>query len=503
MTNDGLVGFKHTGGGEGAELVPDLATSLPAPTDAGTAYTFQLRKGIRFSNGATLRASDVRATFERVFVARSRPRLFGGGSRRTDYFAGIVGADRCAKHRATCDLSRGISVDDRTGTVTFHLTKPDPLFLYKLALPVAFVVPADTPIPPALTRRAIARDTHAPFAPVKWRSVPATGPYYIQSVRGQVRLARNRRFREWSEAAKPDGYADVIEARLGGLSPQSDVERGWLDLINDQVAPEVTAFATQHPAQVHSTPRAATLFWYLDTRVPPFDDVRVRRAVSYALDRAKLVRIFGGPESVQATCQVLPPNFPGYRPYCPYTLEPTAGGMWTAPDLAKARALVRASGTAGAHVAFAVSSDEMARVARSVFEELGYRFSISTFEAYSVKHFGSFYPKPNAWSGEWTAPYPAAYNFFEPMMCAASGTVNPSRLCSPRLDREIRSALALQTRDRSAAAKMWSKIDRDATNLAGLVPLLTPRGVDLVSRRVGNYQRHPVFGVLLDQLWVK
>ena len=51
MTNDGLVGFKHVGGSEGTQLVPNLATSLPTPTDAGKTYAFQLRKGIRFSNG--------------------------------------------------------------------------------------------------------------------------------------------------------------------------------------------------------------------------------------------------------------------------------------------------------------------------------------------------------------------------------------------------------------------------------------------------------------------
>ena len=69
VTNDGLVGFKHVGGSGGAQLVPNLAASLPTPTEAGKTYAFQLRKGIRFSNGALLKASDVRSTFERLFKA--------------------------------------------------------------------------------------------------------------------------------------------------------------------------------------------------------------------------------------------------------------------------------------------------------------------------------------------------------------------------------------------------------------------------------------------------
>ena len=125
LTNDGLVGFKHVGGGEGTQLVPDLAASLPTPTDSGTTYTFQLRTGIRFSNGSLLKASDVRSTFERLFKA---------GTPRPDYYASIRGASACTKRPKTCDLSDGIVTDDEAGTVTFHLTTADPEFLYRLAM---------------------------------------------------------------------------------------------------------------------------------------------------------------------------------------------------------------------------------------------------------------------------------------------------------------------------------------------------------------------------------
>jgi peptide/nickel transport system substrate-binding protein len=61
----------------------------------------------------------------------------------------------------------------------------------------------------------------------------------------------------------------------------------------------------------------------------------------------------------------------------------------------------------------------------------------------------------------------------------------------------------MQPRDQSAAAKLWTEVDRDATDLAALVPTHTPNDLDLVSKRVGNYQHHPLFGVLIDQLWVR
>ena len=103
---------------------------------------------------------------------------------------------------------------------------------------------------------------------------------------------------------------------------------------------------------MHSNPQPATIALFLNTRVPPFDSLDARRALNYAADRAAAVRVAGGPDVAQATCQILPPHFPGYRPYCPYSAAPRRDGSWKAPDLAKARALVAASGTRGMKVTF-------------------------------------------------------------------------------------------------------------------------------------------------------
>ena len=105
-------------------------------------------------------------------------------------------------------------------------------------------------------------------------------------------------------------------------------------------------------AQVHTNPIAATWFWVLDTEAPPFDDVEVRKAINLALDRGRLVQILGGEAAARPACQQIPPNFPGYEPYCPYTMNPgpEGEGSWLAPDMERAQALVRRSGTAGMRV---------------------------------------------------------------------------------------------------------------------------------------------------------
>ena len=105
----------------------------------------------------------------------------------------------------------------------------------------------------------------------------------------------------------------------------------------------------------------------------------------------------------------------------------------------------------------------------------------------------------------WFADYPAASNFFRLVSCSTAGdlSLNLSGFCSRELDAKVKHATVLQAQDQDAAAKLWTEVDRDLTNLAPLIPTFTPRNVDLVSKRVGNYQHHPLFGVLLDQLWVR
>ena len=152
LTNDGLVTLNHVAGPDGTRLVPDLALALPAPADHGRTYTFRLRPGIRYSTGALVRPGDVTRSFERLFQL--------GGAGAPSYQA-ISGAAACLKAPSTCDLSRGVAADDRAGTVTFHLTQPDPDFLSKLTLAYADVLPATTP----------GRQARTPL--------PATGPYMI------------------------------------------------------------------------------------------------------------------------------------------------------------------------------------------------------------------------------------------------------------------------------------------------------------------------------------
>lgn len=238
MTNDGLVGFRRVGGIEGVQLVPDLASALPRPTDGGRTYTFRLRPGLRYSTGRLVQAADFRRAVERSFEIR--PDQPG-----RQYFGGILGAAHC--RRGPCDLSRGIVTDERARTVTFRLNAPDAGLLTKLALPPAFAVPSTTP----------GVDMGA-------RTLPATGPYEIASQRKgrTMTLARNPRFREWSADARPDGYPDTVQLTFDrGPTGPSIALRAVLDGDADVAslgaqldAGSLRAVALRRPSQLHLSP---------------------------------------------------------------------------------------------------------------------------------------------------------------------------------------------------------------------------------------------------------
>jgi peptide/nickel transport system substrate-binding protein len=337
----------------------------------------------------------------------------------------------------------------------------------------------------------------------------------------KLTLVRNPGFREWSRAAQPDGYPDTIEWSLsGGRSRAAEdaavdaVLRGQADLYNDQPPTDrIEELATRYTSQTHLWPYDGIFAMYLNTRVPPFDDPRVRKAVAYAVDRRAVQNLYPGP--ADSTCQFLPPNFPGYQPYCPYTLDPSPAGAWTAPDRATAARLIKESGTRGMKVTV-WSFAEFAGVSRyfaRLLDSLGYRAQVKVLGDNSQAGFNKFYyyladSRHKAQMGAyWESGYPTAADRTLPLRCRSftpnhASNRNLSQFCSQEVERRIERALSLQTTDPAKASAAWAAVDRQIVDQAPMVGLLVPQGVDLVSKRVDNYQLHPVWGVILSQLWV-
>ena len=500
LAYDGLVAYRRVGGAAGATLVGALATHVPAPSQNGRSYVFALRRGVRYSDGRLVQPEDVRASIERVLrVTREQ---------FTPSYDAIAGAEQCVKEPARCDLSQGIEADARANTVTFHLTRPDPELMHKLALPFAYVVPADTPV-----RRTGDRPP------------PGTGPYRFaawDADRGGS-LVRNPHFRSFSPQARPTGFVDRIEVDAhhghAAQAQVADVRRGAADLAviaNPFVAlfpPErLGALQVRSPGQLQSHPEAFLGYMFLNTRRPPFDDVRARRALNYATDRARVAELEGGSELATATCQILPPAFPGYKPYCPYTAHPGAGRGWTAPDMERARRLVAESGTAGERIVVLMvdRKPEIGHYFTRLLDELGYRASLRLLP-YELppgkgEDYDSAIRRPRAQIAllGWLADNATPSTFTDSTLSCASLasplTINLSGFCNRPLDRQIERARAAKG---SEAIARWSAIDHRITDLAPIVPLVNRRSADFVSKRVGNVQHHLQGYTMLDQIWVR
>jgi len=490
ITNDGLLSFKKVGGADGATLVPDLASALPDVSPDGLTYRFPLRQGIRYSNGDLIRPEDFRHAVERTIA------LNPDNSDIAPVYGAIEGTKVCRKDPSTCDLSDAIVADAEA--VTFHLARPDPDLQFKLSMPWAFPVPVATPVEDQ------GRDP-----------LPATGPYMIAEAGPDIiQLVRNPKFHEWSGAAQPDGFVDAITWQFDE-EPGKAFDRlsaGDLDWMTGPPPPEdLRALQAAHPDRVVLRPDASTTFFGLNVRRPPFDDERVRQALNYAINRNHVVELRGGSISVRATCQILPPNLQGYEPFCPYTLEPDIG-VWSAPDLDRARALIEDADAIGAGVTalitdnpdvFAPGALEAMDYIVEVLNELGLRATLKIVHDGFGKYFGAVNAgKAQAYLSGWGSIYPSAHDFIDPQFrCGAP--FNISGLCSESLDAAIDDAQRLQATDPSAANGAWIEIEHRLVEEAIWVPLTNPVSTYAFSARTENIQVHPQWGVLLSRLWVQ
>jgi peptide/nickel transport system substrate-binding protein len=491
-TYDGLLAFKKAGGIGAFDVVPDLAESLPKPTNGGKTWVFKVRKGIKFSNGQPVTVKDVVASFQRIFKVKSPT----SGS----FYAGIVGAKACLAKPATCTLKGGVSANAKANTVTINLLAPDPEFKYKLAVPHASIVPASSPSSDAGTK-----------------PIPTTGAYYFASYNPnkQLVMKRNPYFKEWSKDAMPDGYPDQITQSYG-LTVEAQItaiENGQADwTLESPPADRLNEIGTKYASQAHI--ETLTAFWYapMNTRLAPFNNLKARQAVNYAIDRNALVGIIGGPKLATPSCQVLPPGFPGHVDYCPYTKTP--GKRWSAPDLAKAKQLVKESGTAGQKVAVVSSDDEVNKATavylQSVLNSIGYKASVKPISgnifftyAQNTKN------KVQINVQQWYQDYPAASDFLyvlfgcESFHPGSDSSINIAGFCDKKINAKMHHALSTALENPKAANAEWAKIDKLVTDAAPMATLFTPKHIDFVSKRVGNFVFSKQFYWLVDQSWVQ
>lgn len=476
-TNNGLVGFNPAAGAAGNRVVPILATALPKVTDHGLTYTFHMRTNVKFSPpvNRVVEPSDVKFSIERLFRANS-PGL--------GYYGEIAGSAKYGKTRKG-GIS-GIVADNAKHTIVFHLTQPDGTFLEYLAMPFAFVVPAGTPNSDISTNS-------------KWRV--ATGPYMISQYvpNSHITIVRNPNFHSWSPYV-PAGHLAGIHVTVG-VSPDqavNEIADGQLQWYFEAIAPDRLAeLEARYPSQVHKYSRNAVLYFSLNIRKAPFNNVLVRKAVNYAISRPGLVKIFGGQGT--ASENLLPAGIAGYYAHHFYR-----------HDMAKAKQLVARSHTKGMAVQIWASGTDpqpaAAQYMASVLNSLGYKASVKTLnESIYYDTVSNQATNPQVSYNEWDQDFPEGDDFIEGLADGAeisrTGNNDTANFSVPAITKKIEAAKRLPLGPRRDA--LWGALDAQIMrDYAPYVPFMDRSFPKFEAANVHGQVFNPTFYELFPSMWL-
>lgn len=448
-----LLGYKHVNGPDGATLVPYLAKAMPKVSADGKTYTFTLRSGLKYSDGTAVKASDFKSSIERLFLVDSP----GVG-----FFSGIVGADTFAQTKKG-GLS-GITTDDAKGTITINLTAPQGDFENILATTFAAIVPSSAP----------AKDQST-------TPLPATGPYMIQSYKAnkQVIVVRNPNFdASMFDGNIPSGNPDKMTIDIIG-DPGVALTRtlnGQDDYDFQQPPPDRLAdLQKNHADQLEVYTPANTFYFFMNNRTPPFDNVKVRQAVNYAIDRAALVRIQGG--LATPTENILPPTYPSYRKLNLYP-----------HNVAKAKQLIKDAGASGAQVTVWTDDNETRRAPEAgqyltgVLNSIGLNAKLKTINA-SVywTTVGNQATKAQIGFADWFQDYPHPLDWFDVLLNGTRITQthnnNYANYNNPAVNKEIES-LKQEPTMTPAVIDRWAALEKKIMQDAPWAPYLNVQFVD-------------------------
>jgi peptide/nickel transport system substrate-binding protein len=441
-----LLTYAHAGGEAGSEVIPGLAKAMPKVSDGGKRYTLTLRKGLEYSDGTPVKASDFAFAVERVF------KLNSSGS---PFYTDIVGAEAFAKTKK--GGIPGIKTDDKTGQIVIELAEPRGTFTNELALPFVAPLPPDTP-EEDLT-------AHPPAA---------TGPYVItrsQPGRGWE-YERNPRWRGGNAELMPElpsGHMDKIQVTVirNASTQVNDIEQGRFDWMGN--APSADRYAAvkekYERSQFRVEPTVSNYFFWLNTRQAPFDDVRVRQAVNYAINAEALERIYAG--QLVGLQQILPPGMPGHRKFELYPY-----------DMEKARRLIAEAKPADRAITVWTDNEspnnEAGEYVEQVLKKLGFETKLKVLNAdnyFSVIGNDSTPDLDIGWAS-WFQDYPHPNDFFQPLLDEASlaptNTTNLARFADPAISAKIGRLGEKQLDPR--AEDEYAALDREVMEQAPWAP---------------------------------
>ncbi|MCX4394109.1 ABC transporter substrate-binding protein [Streptomyces sp. NBC_00264] len=484
-------------GAAGAKVVPDLATDLGTPSKNATVWTYTLKDGLKYEDGTAITSADIKYGIERSFAAE----LSGGAPYLRDWLIG--GADYQGPYKDKKGLDSIETPDAKT--IVFHLDKPEGEF------PFLATQTQTTPVP-----RAKDNGTKYEEHPI------SSGPYKVVKNEGDGERLILERNPHWSASTDEErkAYPDRIDVRSG---LDSAVINQRLSASQGADAAAVTTDTNLGPAELAKVTGDKKLaarvgtghFGYtnyiaFNPKVKPFDDPKVRQAISYAVDRSSVVNAAGGSSLAEPATTFLPDQAAfGHTPYDHFP----AGKNGNA---AKAKELLKEAGhPKGLTVTLTHSNDkdfatspEIATALQEALKKAGITVKLQGLESndysdtvYNLKS------EPGFFLGGWGADWPSGGPFFAPIFdgrqIVKSGyNFNSGQLNDAAVNKEIDEINKLT--DLDAAAKRWGALDKKVGEQALTVPLFHPVYKRLYGESVKNVVISDWTGVLdISQVAVK
>lgn len=461
-------------------IVPDLARTV-TPSADGRSYTFELRDGARFHDGAPVLARDVARSLERLLHPRTP-------SPAASMYGAIRGYH--AFHAGRAPRLEGVRVLGER-LLAIDLVEPDATFLPKMTL--AFAAPV------CATAGAFA-DPHAAALPC------GAGPFRVASWDPDkaVRLSRHEAYHQ---PGRPwlDGVAWSIN--VPATTQRYKFEKGELDVLREIGNADGDLFrASPAWAGLHRwVVKPDTNAVFLNTERPPFHHRAVRRAVAFALDPAAYVRMRA---DLVVADRVIPPSIPG-----PPRLEPMRRH-----DLAAALAEMDragypfdpATGLGGwphpvEYVAVSDTSDQQAaEVWQQQLARIGIRIRLRLLTFASL--LAETQRRRTAAMGRagWGADFPDASNFFEPTLSTEAiqdeGSMNVAFFSHAELDAILARAHAETDQDRRFAD--YQRAEEIIRDEAPWIPTFGTRTFELWQPRVHGFVAQAVVHGRLNDVWL-
>lgn len=469
----GLTSWK-TFPDQDTELVPDLATDTGTTSDGGQTWTYVIQDGLKYSDGTVITAQDLKYGIERSFA----PMFQGGlGYHKTL----LVGGDSYEGPYDGQSLDSIEVVDDHT--IVFHLTRPFGNWPWIVSMP------AFSPVPQSA-------DTN----PAKYAENPvASGPYRIESFAkgSQAVLVRNDYWDPKTDRARFGGPDKIIIDM--GLNNDTIVQRLVDDKGDDKDAISNALISPSQFQRISSDPSIASRlanspsgylrYIALNSTRPALQDLRVRQAINYAINKSELQSVYGGPKfGGELTSTIMTPGLPGYTPFNLYDGGPSG-------DVKKATQLLADAGVSELTLSLAYPADVSAieeKEAKSIKNSLakvGITVELNALDSDSwfelVSTVGGDYDMTT--SG-WGADFPSGMSNIQPLFATSAignGGGNASQYSNPEVDAAMERAISEPELDK--ANKMWADIDKQIMQDAPIVPILVQRTQALAGSNILNH----------------